>query len=51
MENQINDMFARIHEITIKAVQRRIRLKYLEHKVRVFYLEIGNKKIIVIEKI
>lgn len=43
-------MFARIHEITIKAVQRRIRLKYLEHKVRVFYLEIGNENMLVIGK-
>lgn len=33
LENQINDMFARLHEITVRAVQRRIRLKYLEHKV------------------
>lgn len=34
LENQINNMFSRLHDITRKATQRRIRLKYLEHKVK-----------------
>lgn len=38
LENQINDMFARLDDVTLKAIQRKIKLKYLEHKVlRWFY--------------
>lgn len=33
LENQINNMFSRLHDVTRKSTQRRIRLKYLEHKV------------------
>lgn len=44
LENQINNMFARLDEVTVKAAQRRIRLKYLEHKVRYFIRIIFNYK-------
>lgn len=37
LENQINNMFSRLHDITRKATQRRIRLKYLEHKVKLLF--------------